>query len=197
MKIIIHLFLMPIYEFFSPNTRKVYSFYAKTSSLSHITPFCPDGKAFVMKKIISGFSITGVTEDTQANLTDETSITDSDPFADMSASQASAVMKEIEAVCGGMDGDNPDPRQMGAVMRRISEMTGEKIHGGMEEVIRKLEEGADPEDLEDRMGEFDDLGEETIGSEKDDKEGLTVSKRNKTFVVKDPNLYEMENYIID
>jgi len=82
-------------------------------------------------------------------------------------------------------------------MRRISEMTGEKIHGGMEEVIRKLEEGADPEDLEDRMGEFDDLGEETIGSEKDDKEGLTVSKRNKTFVVKDPNLYEMENYIID
>ncbi|MBC8009585.1 MAG: hypothetical protein H7067_05775 [Burkholderiales bacterium] len=54
--------------------------------------------------------------------------------------------KEFESV------DENDPRAMARMMRRMSELTGEKIDGEMEEVVRKLEEGADPESLEDQLG---------------------------------------------
>ena len=56
----------------------------------------------------------------------------------------------MEAAMAAMEGefanvDENDPRAMGRMMRRMAELTGEKIDGEMEEVVRKLEEGADPE----------------------------------------------------
>jgi hypothetical protein len=48
--------------------------------------------------------------------------------------------------------DENDPRAMARMMRRMAELTGEKIDGQMEDVVRKLEEGADPESLEDELG---------------------------------------------
>jgi hypothetical protein len=63
----------------------------------------------------------------------------------------------MEAAMSAMEGefanvDENDPRAMGRMMRRMAELTGEKIDGEMEEVVRKLEEGADPESLEDQLG---------------------------------------------
>jgi hypothetical protein len=63
----------------------------------------------------------------------------------------------MEAAMGAMERefssvDENDPRAMGRMMRRMSELTGEKIDGEMEEVVRKLEEGTDPETLEDQFG---------------------------------------------
>jgi len=63
--------------------------------------------------------------------------------------------------------DENDPRAMGRMMRRMSELTGEKLDGEMEEVVRKLEEGADPDKLESEMG---GLGEEE-GGDPDDPYG--------------------------
>lgn len=54
--------------------------------------------------------------------------------------------------------DENDPRAMARMMRRMSEITGEKIDGEMEEVVRKLEEGADPDSLEDQLGGAEDPG---------------------------------------
>lgn len=48
--------------------------------------------------------------------------------------------------------DENDPKAMARMMRKMSEMTGEKIDGEMEEVVRKLEEGADPDSLEEQLG---------------------------------------------
>ena len=63
----------------------------------------------------------------------------------------------MEAAMGAMEKefasvDENDPRAMGRMMRRMAEMTGEKIEGEMEEVVRKLEEGADPDSLEEQLG---------------------------------------------
>lgn len=49
--------------------------------------------------------------------------------------------------------DENDPRAMGRMMRRMADLTGEKIGGEMEEVVRKLEEGADPDSLDEQLGE--------------------------------------------
>jgi hypothetical protein len=64
---------------------------------------------------------------------------------------------KMEAALAAMEGefssvDENDPRAMGRMMRRMAEMTGEKIGGDLEEVVRKLEEGADPESLEEQLG---------------------------------------------
>ena len=137
----------------SRDTGKIYSFFAHSPSYAEKTPFCPDGKKYKMEKVMSGFSITGKKEEPpvipEGNAEDH-----NDPFAGMDGAQAEKVMKELEGAMGGMDEDNPDPKQMGQLMRKMCEMTGESMDEPMEEVVRKLEEGADPDELEDRMGDF-------------------------------------------
>ncbi len=50
---------MPIYEFYSPDTNKIYSFYAKTLAQGRIVPKCPDNPKARMRKLISGFAVVG------------------------------------------------------------------------------------------------------------------------------------------
>jgi hypothetical protein len=50
------------------------------------------------------------------------------------------------------------------MMRKMSEITGEKLEGEFEEVVRKLEEGTDPDSLEDKLGggekdQYEDSGD--------------------------------------
>jgi hypothetical protein len=70
----------------------------------------------------------------------------------------------------------------------------------MEEVVRKLEEGADPDELEDRMGDF--LGDEEPGpiqggDEGDPKESVKsrLKKLIKKKMIRDPKLYEFSEYL--
>ena len=56
---------MPIYEFFSPDSRKIYSFFSHHIRSNDEIPFCPDGENLNMQRMISGFSITGKSLDDQ------------------------------------------------------------------------------------------------------------------------------------
>jgi truncated hemoglobin YjbI len=183
---------MPIYEFYSPDTRKIYTFYARSLQSSSITPICPCGKDFKMQKMYSGFSVTGSSskkEDTGPNANED------DPFANMSEKQASHVMQELEKNLGGMDDENPDPRQMGKMMRKMCELTGEKMDSVMEEVVRKLEEGANPEELEEKMGgQMEEMESGSSGA--DDSEEKCKRPRSRNLpVTRDPVLYEMKDFI--
>lgn len=103
--------------------------------------------------------------------------------------------------------DENDPKAMAHMMRRMSELTGEKIDGEMEEVVRKLEEGADPESLEDQLGgaggdapcEEDccGMGGGCMGGmpgggegAKEPREARFKYRRRKPAPVRDPNLYD-------
>ena len=124
-----------------------------------------------MEKLISGFSITGQHSDQESVLSESDSTSNDDPFADMESSQAKQVMSELEKSMHGLDDENPDPRQMGSMMRKICEMTGEKVDEPMEEILRKLEEGVSPDQIEGKYGsvldENENLPEGNIESEKD------------------------------
>ena len=102
------------------------------------------------------------------------------PFADMESSQAKQVMSELEKSMHGLDDENPDPRQMGSMMRKICEMTGEKVDEPMEEILRKLEEGVSPDQIEENMGsvldENENLPEGNIESEKDAREEKKIKR---------------------
>ena len=193
--------IMPIYEFYSPDSRKIYSFFARSLSCAEKVPLCPDGKKYRMRKVISGFSITGKREEPEeiAQMPNDPD----DPFAGMDESKAHAAMQELEGAIEGMDEENPDPRQMGQLMRRMCDLTGENMDEPMEEVVRKLEEGMDPDELEDRMGDAfgDDAAEGGMpGASSEEGEGDEPGAKSKLRrlmgrpLVRDPELYEFSDY---
>ena len=100
--------------------------------------------------------------------------------------------------------DENDPRAMGRMMRRMSELSGEKIDGEMEEVVRKLEEGADPNSLEEQFGGGED-GEgggaddpcgggpgDGATTPKDPKEPRARPKASRAPPSRDPKLHDYE-----
>ena len=50
---------MPIYEYFCPNNRRIYSFFARSLRYADKVPRCPDNPKWKMEKMLSGFAITG------------------------------------------------------------------------------------------------------------------------------------------
>ena len=84
---------------------------------------------------------------------------------------------------------------MGSLMRKMSELTGESMDEPMEEVVRKLEEGMNPDELEERMGDLD--VDETENSSDSEKSNDSKLKRlfRKRKMLRDPKLYEFSDYL--
>ncbi|MGA3007952.1 MAG: FmdB family transcriptional regulator [Opitutaceae bacterium] len=140
---------MPIYEFYCSENHKIYQFFAKTLAQGQIVPKCPDNPAFGMVKVVSNFAVTTSGKGGKQKAGDNDTAGGVGPdVADDPRMEAAfgAMEREFSGV------DENDPRAMGRMMRRMAELTGEKMEGEMEEVVRKLEEGADPESLEEQMG---------------------------------------------
>ncbi len=135
---------MPIYEYYCAENHTIYQFFAKTLAQGQLTPPCPDNPAFKLQKAVSSFAINRGAKEPSAESSGDDG---NDPAQDA----------KMEAAMGAMESefsqvDENDPRAMAKMMRRMSEITGEKIDGEMEEVVRKLEEGADPDSLEGQLG---------------------------------------------
>lgn len=170
---------MPIYEYYSPDNNRIYQFFAKTVAQGRSVPKCPDNPKFRMERIMSSFAITGggkaEKEKTggDAGAEDEGGSEADDP-------RMEAAMNQLEREMEGIDEN--DPKAMGRMMRRMSELTGEKLDGEMEEVVRKLEEGQDPESLEEQLG--DAFPEDGMAGEGRSGRGRAPTR--------DPNLYDYD-----
>lgn len=187
---------MPIYEYYCPDNHTVYQFFAKTLAQAQTIPKCPDNPRFRMRKLVSSFAVTkgGRKDDAGES---KPGPAGGDPAEDARMEAAMGAMeKEFSSV------DENDPRAMARMMRRMSELTGEKIDGEMEEVVRKLEEGADPDSLEDQLGggeepgAMDDPYGEGMGGEPaapaDPREPRRPLKVRRVLPRRDPKLYDYE-----
>jgi len=175
---------MAIYEYYSPDNNRIYSFYTKTISQSSKLPCCPDNPNYKMVKMISSFSVTA-----NRNNLEDVSIGD-----DLSDQDLQAAMAEMENDITGIDEENPDPRHLGHLMRKMTEMSGEKMHERMEEIMRRLEAGEDPEKLEDEFGDI--LGDEEATMENifEKTENIKNKKSEKQLLTRDPQLYDFLDY---
>ncbi len=189
---------MPIYEYYCQENHTIYQFYAKTLAQGKLVPKCPDNPRFKLRKLVSAFAVT------KGGKGDETG--EPKPTA---APGDAAEDARMEAAMGAMEKefsgiDENDPKAMARMMRKMSDMTGEKIDGEMEEVVRKLEEGADPDSLEEQLGGGDvpggdpygdDMGMGGMGGEgppaKDPKEAKHRFKARRPLR-RDPALYDYE-----
>ena len=146
---------MPLYEYYCPDNNRIYQFYAKTIAQGETVPPCPDNPEFRMIKMISGFAIGGTRKKSSEPAGE---VGGSDTGGDEMAMPDGIDDSRMESALGQLEQemehiDANDPRAMGRMMRRMSELTGERLDGEMEEVVRKLEEGQDPEKIEEEMGE--------------------------------------------
>lgn len=171
---------MPIYEFYSPDTHRIYSFFARSLAQGSQTPRCPDDAQARMERVVSRFAVTGRAK--------EPVETPSDPL-DPRVEQA---MAEMEQEISTMSEDNPNPRQIARLMRTMSKAAGRKLPEPMEHMIQRLEKGEDPERIEDDFGgSMLDSLEEEFGAENLKAAGLWRPKSPP----RDPKLYEMAEYL--
>jgi hypothetical protein len=189
---------MPIHEYYCPDNHTIYQFFAKTLAQGRTIPKCPDNPKWRMEKMVSSFAVLSRAKKSAAAAPDAPG-EGGEPAADDPRMEAAmdAMEREFAHV------DENDPRAMARMMRRMAELTGEKIDGQMEDVVRKLEEGADPESLEDELGGADDGAMDDAGgangAEGGPPDGIAKKEGRFRFKIRrrlparrDPKLYDYD-----
>jgi len=177
---------MPIYEYYCPDNHRIYQFYARTLAQGRTVPPCPDDPRFRMRRLLSPFAVVGARRARAGDAGGEGGAAGpADPAGD---ARMEAAMGEMEREFSGVDEN--DPRAMGRMMRRMAALTGEKLEGEMEEVVRKLEEGADPDSLEDGLegGPAEAAGPEGAPGEPSGRRHRFRGRRGAPL--RDPRLYD-------
>lgn len=179
---------MPIYEFYSPKTHTIYSFYARSLAYAGRVPKCPDDPAAPMERIASAFAITrpGRSEPDANN--------PNGPDMDPRMEQA---MAEMEREFSSMDDANPDPKQMAAMMRKMASITGQKLPDVFNEMMDRMAAGEDPDKLEAEYGDALENIDDALGGDGDGGEagGVRAMLKRRRQPTRDKTLYEIRDYV--
>ncbi len=133
---------MPIYEFYCKDCNTIYKFFSRTVNTEKI-PNCPTCKDVALERRMSMFAMTSGRKD-DADLDD-----DMPPIDDARMEKAMAMLaNEADKI------NEDDPRQAAQLMRKFSEVTGLEMGPAMEEALRRMEKGEDPEQIEEEMGDL-------------------------------------------
>jgi hypothetical protein len=84
--------------------------------------------------------------------------------------------------------DEDDPRQVARLMRKLYDSTGLPLGPGMEEAMRRLEAGEDPETIEEQMGDALESEDAVFGAEGGVR---SAARRRIRPPAVDETLYEM------
>ena len=131
---------MPIYEFCCPDCNMLFNFFSRTINTTK-RPTCPKCKTRRLDRQMSAFAITGKAKEDGEG--------DDLPFDEGKMEKA---MQMLASQADRVDED--DPRQAADLMRKLTDMTGMELGGGMEEALRRMERGDDPEQVEAELGDL-------------------------------------------
>ncbi len=164
---------MPIYEFYCDHCNTIFNFFSKTVN-TRKKPNCPRCKTRILSRQMSAFAFTGrAKEDGE----------DEDmPFDEHKMEKA------MQMLAGEADKINEDdPRQAANLMRKLSDMTGLELGDSMNEALKRMEAGEDPDAIEAEMGDL--LETEDPFSLPEKKAGASKAKR--PAPVRDEKLYDL------
>lgn len=170
---------MPIYEFYCASCHTLFNFLSRKSA-SRKRPACPRCGLRKMQRKPSTFAISrGLAEPSRK-----------EELSDLDDERLERAMVEMAREAENLDEE--DPRQMGRLMRRLFDRTGMSLGAEMDEAIRRLEAGEDPDQVEREMGDLlggEDgaLTAETNGG----GGGLEALRRRLTPPRVDETLYEL------
>ncbi len=129
---------MPIYEFFCPDCNTLYSFFSARPAPGR-QPDCPRCSRPQLERRPSSFAMLKHRGDDEP-----------DPLDALDDSKLEGAMETLMREMGSADEE--DPRAMGRMMRRFGELTGLEMGSRMEELVRRMESGEDPDSLEVELG---------------------------------------------
>ncbi|MFZ0391004.1 MAG: FmdB family zinc ribbon protein [Calditrichia bacterium] len=164
---------MPIYEFFCGPCNTVYKFFSRTVNTEKI-PHCPKCGNPELERRVSLFAIIGKYSDESA---------EEDNLPPMDESRMEKTMAALAREAGKINEE--DPKAAAELMRKFSEASGLKLGPGMEEAMRRLEKGEDPEQIEAEMGDLLESEEPFLLENNSKKSG----KKNKPRY--DDQLYDL------
>lgn len=131
---------MPIYEFYCDACNTIFNFFSRSINTTKM-PQCPACRKRTLSRQMSAFAVTGRAKESE----DGPEL----PFDESKMEQAMQMLAgEAEKV------NEEDPRQAADLMRKLTRMTGMELGGGMEEALRRMERGEDPEQIEAEMGDL-------------------------------------------
>lgn len=132
---------MPMYEFYCEDCHTIYNFFSRRINTEK-RPDCPKCGRAELERQVSMFAVSK-----GRNESDE-----DDMFGDMDESQMEKAMMSMAGEMENIDEENP--KQAAQMMRKLYEATGLKLTPTMEEAIRRMESGEDPDRIEEDMGDF-------------------------------------------
>jgi putative FmdB family regulatory protein len=164
---------MPIYEFYCEDCNTIFNFFSKTINTTK-NPKCPKCKTKKLSRQMSAFSFTGKAK--------EEGDMDDLPFDE------GKMEKAMQMLAGEAENVNEDdPRQAANLMRKLTDMTGLELGAGMQEALKRMEAGEDPDAIEAEMGDLLEGEEPFLLPEK--KGGVAAKKR--PAPQRDETLYDL------
>ena len=166
---------MPIYEFYCEDCHTIFSFFSRRINTEK-RPSCPRCSRPELERVPSIFAISKNRQEA-----------DEPDLPDIDESRLEKAMMSLAAEADKIDEN--DPRQAAQLMKKLFDATGLEIGGEMEEAIRRMEAGEDPEKIEEEMGDlFDD---EDIFKNLGTKKAVGRFKRKYLPPSRDETLYEL------
>jgi putative FmdB family regulatory protein len=129
--------IMPIYEFYCADCHTIFSFFSYRINTEK-KPSCPKCQRGILNRVISTFAVLrGAKEE------------DDMGFPDLDETKMEKAMSMMEREAQNLNEDNP--RQAAQIMRKLCDTTGMDLGSGMEEALRRMEAGEDPDKIEEEM----------------------------------------------
>jgi hypothetical protein len=150
----------------------IFNFFSRRVNTSKI-PCCPKCKKTRLQRKMSIFA-------TSHNLKEEEGADLPDIDESKIEKAMGALAREVENV------DEERPEQAAKLIRKLTDMMGLKLSPGMEEAVRRMEKGEDPEKIEEELGDVLEEEDPFVLKEKITK----VLKYKKPPAV-DETLYEL------
>lgn len=166
---------MPIYEFYCESCHMIFNFLSKRPNTDK-NPDCPKCSRSQIERRVSLFAISKGRKET-----------DDEQMPDIDETRFERAMMELAGESEGLDEENP--RQMAKLLRKMYDATGLNLGSGMEEAIRRMEAGDDPEKIEEEMGSL--LEEEDPFSASGAKAKINTLRRRYLPPTVDETLYEL------
>ena len=131
---------MPIYEFYCEDCNTIFNFFSRSINTTK-KPKCPTCKTKTLSRQMSPFAFTGKAK--------EDGDMDDLPFDEGKMEKAMNMLAgEAENI------SEDDPRQAANLMRKLTDMTGMELGPGMQEALKRMEAGEDPDAIEAEMGDL-------------------------------------------
>ncbi len=138
---------MPIYEFYCRDCHTIYSFFSRRVETER-SPSCPKCSRKKLERQVSRFAFSS-----SSSKKDEEDAADpmEAALAGMDEEKMEQAMMALASEAESVDEN--DPRAMARIMRKMMDSTGLPMNDSMEEAIRRMESGEDPDKIDEELGD--------------------------------------------